>query len=307
VRFRRKPTTLAEQGGRIRPNFSERPTAKVFSYYSSRAPEQGAVRERQQGGGSGTPSSKSSIFLSRTGATLGVTALLVLAVYNSTLSNASKVVAFGTPTQRVLLQDDAVYQDAMNSYLHTSLTNRSKLTINTARMESQLVQQFPELERAEVMLPLVGTQPTLKVQPAEGVARLVASDGKSYILGASGKIISTDTAADGAIPLTIQDQSGLSAAKGTQILPSDSVSFLVALQQQLSQNNLRITSITLPPRVQQLHVGLAGKPYYVKFTFYADPQQQIGAFLAVQRKLDHDHIVPVEYVDARAGDRVFYR
>lgn len=309
--FRKKSAQLPESGRRRTTTKSQ--ANKVFSYYANRNPYEGArARDTQRGSTSESATAeRSKRGVKKTGQLfvggILLILLLVAAGYNATLTPSATVRISGKPEERLLLQEAHVYQSAAEDLLADALVNKTKLTIDTDAISQQILRDYPELSKAGVVLPLVGRTVKLEVVPAPVAARLIASDGKSYVLASDGRAISTDSTAVPASSPVLTDQSGLAVSVGGQVLPRDDMQFITRLQYQFASRDQAIISMHLPAAGRQLHVKLDGAAYYIKFSFEGDVLQQVGAYVAVQKRLSREGVKPAEYIDVRVGDRAYYK
>lgn len=282
---------------------------KVFSYYANRNPYDGG---RTSSGASSeeVARSKRAIQPGKLRMLIGFLLVIVALVgvaYNSILSQDVVVRVSGKPEDRLLLQDARRYQADMQELLGKKLLNKSKLTINTTELSEQILSRHPELAGASLALPLIGDTIVLQLEPAPAVARLVSVNGSSYILGSNGQAISSEVDAAPVSTPVITDQSGLTVAVGSQVLPRDDMRFIIRLQHQITAQHRKIESMVLPAAGRQLHVKFDGRSYIVKFSFEADVLQQVGAYRAVEKRLDATNVTPAEYIDVRVGDRAYYK
>lgn len=296
--------------GRVRPAPATRP-GKVFSYYASRqTTDTTPVRDRNRGLDALPPIKKlPRITLKKR------LQIIILAVAIGTLvfvnifvntAVAPKIIMRGTPTERQLLRDKKTYQSTALDIIQSSFTSRTKLTIDTNRIERELLKQFPELASVSVSLPLAGSTPTITLVPVGATFSFTASDGASYVMSDTGRIIAAN-GSDSVNLVPITDQSGLKVTLGSQALPSHDVIFLKVIHTQVTRSNIQIAGMVLPPSSREVNVRLQDKPYIVKFTLEGDAYQQAGAYIAVQKRLDAERKTPSQYIDARVGDRVYYK
>lgn len=284
-------------------------TNKIFSYYANRNPYDGASKARDAGQGEAVANRARQG--RRAGRVLLGWVLLVITlffvVYNTTLSKDMEVQISGKPEERLLLQSPSEYQQAAQELLGKKLTSKTKLTVNTSEVSEQLLKSYPELATADIALPLIGRTPTLQLTPTPIAAKLTDSTGKSYVLSGDGRAISINTDVAPAEAPTVTDQSGLAVTVGSQVLPRDDMRFITRLNYQFQEQNIPIESLSLPAAGRQVLVRVKDKPYLIKFSLEDEVLQQVGAYRAVQKKLDADGVTPAEYIDVRVGDRAYYK
>lgn len=236
-------------------------------------------------------------------------ALIVCLVYVSTLSTLPQILVVGSQDGQTLVRDTSIYETEAQEVLERSVLNRSKLLIDTNKLARELGETFPELGDISVILPLVGRRPLAEVRPVRPA--LVVSGGNDvFVVDERGRAIARAGEVESSIrdPLpVVRDESGLPIEKSKAILPQEVVEFVTTVAHQLRAKQVSVQSLTLPPSVNELHVRLEGKPYFVKFDLRGEGRQQAGAFLAVKDKLEKDNKTPAEYIDVRVPEKAFYK
>ena len=306
--FGRQPKKPPAPQGRVRPS-TPASSGKVFSYYASRQPSDTPLRERSRGLETISLKGLPAIPVHKKLQLLLIAGLIFVLIFVNLFVNTAaipKIVLRGTPQERLLLKDKKVYEAAAQEAIQDSFMSRTKLTINTKHIETRLLKKFPELGEASMSLPLAGSTPTITLVPAHATFLFTASDGSSYVITDAGKIIAPSGIGSTTL-LPVTDQSGLKVTLSSQALPTNDIAFLKTLHTQLLRSNIQPSSMTLPRSSREVDVHLQGKSYIVKFSLEGDAYQQAGAYIAVQQRLDAQKITPAQYIDARVGDRVFYK
>lgn len=296
---------------RARTPRTEPQANKVFSYYSVKRPSEIEETDRSSARKSRdeeTAKTTRFLLLKR----LGVLAIFVLIIFifivNVRLDPSDiHVTLKGTPEERLLLQDEAVYKTGAQKVMDQKLQNRVKLSFDSKAFSQEMVKQYPEIATVNAALPLIGGKTTLYIEPSPVALVFMSQDKKAYVVDKNGKIISASISNVRQGVPTVTDQSGIEPKTGMQILPSSDVYAIQTILYQLKEKNIAVDSLVLPSVAQRLEVHLTGKPYYIKFNLHGNVMQQIGAYLSVQQKLDRDGIQPKEYIDARVADRVYYK
>jgi hypothetical protein len=228
------------------------------------------------------------------------------------LSTAAKVLPLTTVSSRSLLRPTAVYETAASRQLASSIWNRNKITIDTAKLNQQLLSQFPELSSVSVTIPLLAHRPLVYVQPAQPALVLVTGNGNgSFVIDTTGKALlraaSPAVLGQANLPL-VNDQSGLSIQPNRQVLAATSVSFIQTVLAQLTAKQIAVSGLTLPAAASELDAQIAGQPYFVKFNLQSDnPRGEAGTFLATIAQLHRQNITPAQYVDVRVDGRAYYK
>ena len=286
-------------------NLSKSPPNAVFSYYSKR-PESGNSNRRR----SNTGVHKVIKITKQLPVIVASIAIVISISYVMTLSTNPKIVTVSSQTNNKLLHSQAVYYQAAHQLLASSIINQTKITIDANSFEANMKKEFPELSNVAVTLPIMGRRPIVELQVANPALVLQVDHGSSFLIDITGRAIKPTSAISNInsfnLP-TVLDQSGLPVQIGTGVLTASNVSFINTVIGQFKAKNLTIASITLPAIANELHVQLAGQPYYIKFDLQGDARAETGSFLATQQYLANNHITPAQYVDVRVEGRAYYK
>jgi hypothetical protein len=296
---------------RLRPDQAEsrRSVAQTFSYHTQRS-DQSTNTGRKFRKDILSPKARSvgSFWLQRFGLAILLAVGLVCLVSALTLSSNVKLEQLGSVNQNQLFHNQAAYQASANTFLHDSILNHNKLTINTDKLSQQLLAKYPELDSATVAVPLISHRPIVYISYTQPAVILHNQSG-SFVLDTNGKVLAATSAAavDLGLP-TVTDQSGLNLTLNHQVLTSGDVSFIQTVVAGLQAKQVTSSSMTLPAAANELDVAIAGKPYFVKFNLHATSAKlQIGTFLAVQQRLQGENITPAKYIDVRVDGRAYYQ
>jgi hypothetical protein len=307
MKFRRKK----EETSRHR-QFQEglnRPKSNL-SYYSRRSDEdlnigrklQRKVQERDN-------RSKQTIRLQRIGFLLCGVVAIILLVNFMRLSSDVIVMPETTDLSGLFDNNQSEYQQAAQKLFAKSILNHNKLTIDTNKIEQQLMLEYPEMTDVSVALPILGHQPVIYIQIAQPTLILNDSRG-TYVLDGNGKVLTSNSQASSFSSLklpSVSDQSGLVLSRNLQALPSGDITFIQTLTAQLSAKGLSIASMSLPAATSELDVQIKSESYFVKFNLESgDARQQVGTFLATQSYLQSQSIIPAKYIDVRVDGRAYY-
>jgi hypothetical protein len=198
----------------------------------------------------------------------------------------------------------------VSEILGSSVLNKNKLTIDTAKVSSQIKSAFPELDTVEVVLPFMGRKPVVEVTTGRPALYIRGTDG-TFVVNAKGRAVIDTAQLQGSarnlnIP-TVKDLANIDLGSGKAVLTSQDVTFITTLAKQFAAQNISINSIELPPLASELHVRVGGQPYYIKFSLLTDPRIASGQYFALKQKLEADHVTPKEYIDSRVEERVYYK
>jgi len=202
------------------------------------------------------------------------------------------------------------YQKATATIWGNSLLNRSKLTVNSANIQSEIKAEFSELAAVKIELPLLGRRPAITLTPARPVLQLSTIKGVFYVDDNGIVLARVDEVSQNkleALP-QVRDEAELPIEPGKPVLSETEAVYLRKLTDQFKAENIQIESITLPRNAAyEADVRMAGQPYYLKFSTLIEPRQAVGSYLAIKKKLDRDAVKVGEYIDLRVEEKVFYK
>jgi hypothetical protein len=191
--------------------------------------------------------------------------------------------------------------------LFSGFRNSNKLTFDESSVVNAIQTRFPEVRSARVELPFFSEQPVVWLDISPPAFTLV-NDQNSYLIDTQG--VAVAKSAD--IPairnqVTVQDQTGFKVQVGQQVLSSDGVGLLNTVIAQAKQAKVPISSLSLPPRAQELDLKTSDQPYYVKFYLAGDALNQTGQFLAARHQFAKSGKSPAQYLDVRVPGKIFYK
>jgi hypothetical protein len=312
--FGRKNKQLSEQDSRRRQVQHGDGASSAFSYYTSRVSERPAARpsarrkDPEQPKAVNEPSRRLARSVSADISFLLLVIVIVICLGKIlALSDNPKIVIVGeTATSSHYLQPISTYQSAAHKLLMGSITDRTKLTIDTEEISRAFQQEFPEVQDVSISIPLVNSRPVVFIQPTNPSVLVESTQNDYYALNASGIVLTAlSGTTSSSLPLVI-DQSGLVPVVGKQLLSSDTIEFVQTVVYQFTAAHLGITSFSLPAAAPyELDAHLAGKPYIVRFNLEEDSLTQSGAAIATIQQLGAT--VPTSYIDMRVPGRVYYK
>lgn len=275
--------------------------AAVFSYYAGRSASDAAKGRAE------VPAAR-SIKWQLLPSYIALLAIIFSLMYAAGLDTNPRV-RKPSGAASVLLRSEETYQAATRELLRSSILNRSKLSVDTKKVERQLLERFPELQSASITVPLTSRRPILALEAVKPKL-IMQSQGVAYVLDARGKAVMPleENKSVGELGLwAFQDESGLEVKIGQSAIAVQETEFISEVGHQLKKAGLVIESITLPATPNELLVRLKGEPYFVTFNMQGDSRLQSGALLAVKGRLERERIRPAEYIDVRIEDKVFYK
>lgn len=281
-----------------------RVSPEVFSYHSMRSAQERSTGRVEQ---LHVTAPRRKLDVRYLPTWLAVLAIAVSVLYALGLSSNAKVTV--ASTEGSLTRAATVYQATAKDILARTFLSYSKLTIDTETTAHLLQQQFPEIERVAVNIPLLGRRPHIVIQTARPALLLVSPQNGAYYVDGDGRVL-VKAATTGSLsvkPPTVQDESGMQLTPNTQVVPKQTVDFITTVLYQLSVKNIAVETLVLPLSPYEFRVKPVGVPYTIRFNLQADAREQVGAYLAVVERLKGQKVVPAAYIDVRVEDRAYYK
>jgi len=292
-----------KRSSNIRQSGNETPPKAVYSYYSNRSETKNSSSNRQT-----APRKDKWQFIKHLPGYCALGVIVLCVGYVLTLSSTPNVIIFNQSKLPPFRNTDE-YSQVAKELLGATLVNKTKITIDSTKIENSLREHFPELSNAVVTLPIIGRRPVVKLEIAPAVL-IIRLSGQDYLISASGRSILSADKADAEniknLPVVV-DESDLQAEPGQGVMTSAEVDFIRQVIAQLRTQNLTITSLILPQLPSELHIRIKNINYLVKFDMQGDARLQAGSFLAVKKRLESQNKNPSQYIDVRVEDKAYYK
>jgi uncharacterized Zn ribbon protein len=132
--------------------------------------------------------------------------------------------------------------------------------------------------------------------------------GNRYSVSEVGKVVGkTESTPTVLNPLTIKDESGVPIKIGDNIITSGDIDFLTTTKSILEQKGRRVEYVRITSVPREVYVKITDVPYLARMYLDENPLQQVGSFLAAEKVLGEGGAVPSQYIDVRAGEKVFWQ
>ena len=202
---------------------------------------------------------------------------------------------------------DQRYSEKINELFRSSVFNTNKLTLQRSKIEHTLLDEYPELKSAEVRYSFVGRRPEIYLE-AYSLPFNYEALGKHYAVSETGKNVGLL----GELPaqsnqLHIKDESGVQTKKGDYVLRSSDVSFMETVKTLLAQKGRRVENMRITSLPREVYVKISNTQYEVRMYLEDAPETEVGTFLAAEKTLGEGGEVPSQYIDVRAGEKVFWQ
>ena len=291
IRFRQKISTIERK-----PSFKNTGT-RAYSYYDMR-------KKHEESSGSNRSNKKRRIALN----TSYVTKWLVVAAVLSIAG--SLIYASGSPILRIddneiAISDEVIYLETARSFIKKNIFSRTKITFDYLDFASKMVEKYPEIASVQTSFALIGNRPVVRLT-FHKPAILVTSLGRTWIVDDRGVAIAKYQENMAKLP-KLNDEIGVAVDEGDTVVSSLDVMFITQLQKVAIREGLIIDKYTTPIIPKQLDVRVVGEGYYTKFNLNDDPAAQIGTWIAARDNLKKIGAIPIEYLDIRAAEKVYWK
>jgi len=276
---------------------SAAPRVSVNSYYSNRAT---APAEKSSPFQKAAVKRSATHFINKALDISLIAALLAAVIYTLMIKPQAKVIL-----------DDTTYHPAINYtyYINGKLAafkNRNKITFDQEALIKDLESAFPEVNNANVELPVLGQKPVVRISVGKP-AFFLSSAGQEYLISSNGVAVDyKNTYLKLPKLITVKDSSGYPAAKGKQILNTNDVNFLETLSAELNRKQIPVQELSLSKQPQEVDLYTTDYRYYTKFYMGGDAVIQAGQYLAARNKFN-PATAPSEYLDVRVPGKIFYK
>lgn len=200
------------------------------------------------------------------------------------------------------------YRDETERILKSSVLNRTKVTFDYTGVEEELKKSFPEVEDARVTFDVFGRRPVVQLALYSPSFR-VDSNGAVWVVDSRGVSIGKqeDMGKDLTTLPLVKDEIGLAKEPGTSLMSPGEVTFLASVLDILAEKSLSVSGIFIPRTPKELDIQLAGEGFRYRLNTDEKAGEQAGALLAARDTLSGRSEVPVEYVDLRPGEKIFWK
>lgn len=286
------------------PRRSSAQGTKISNYYA--APAQTHSRPKIDSSKRGE-SKKGTAHRRNTRSTLknvGVMLIAIFFLYNLLYlrSEPLVVIDYETVTNRI-----DVYEPAIKNMLQSSIFNSNKITIRSADLEKSIVSEFPEIQQAVVSPSLVGRRPVVHLRQQE-LPFTIESKGKSFVIASNGVVAGEAGVFSGVENTTlIRDESGVDIRKGSRVLRGDDAEFFLNTTDIFRAKNREVELIRLTAVPREAYIKIKGLAYDLRVYLDEPAATQVGTFFSAEKTLGERGEAPAQYMDLRAGEKVYWQ
>lgn len=272
---------------------------KIFSYYQNRD------QLGSNNGKTNLANKKRGGIFYNVPVFLSIIVIIASIMYTITLSSTPNIIVVNN--ESLLATDDNIARlsQLSKSKLEQSVFNKSKITINTDKIQNELLEDMPEATDIAVALPIISRSPIIYIRIAEPSVEL-SSGNKKYILNEKGRVIS-DNANTSKSLIIVKDKSGLAINLGDQAIPAKQISFINQVKRQFLTKKYEIEYFELSKNANELLVKFREEKFVIKYNLSGDERLQSGTALATLKYLKQKSIKPSQYIDVRVEERAYYK
>ena len=277
---------------------------KVHSYYTARRFEQPIEIDMQR---------RRPLFhlVGNSARSLSWHATVWLVAFTCLVSAWATIRLSRTPIIRFSRNDSRLavnhYAEGITDILQSSVLSSSKLTIQKSSIESQIIKRFPELSRAQVATSVLGRQPIITIEVAY-MPILLQSSGKEYVVNDAGVAVAERSSLPGVTPeITVKDESSEQVVIGEKILRSRDIVFIKSFVELSRQQGRAVDQVRYTGTPREIWVKPTAYPYQLRLSTEGNVREQFGSWLATEKAVGEAGQTVTEYIDTRAGEKVFYK
>jgi hypothetical protein len=230
-------------------------------------------------------------------------ALIAVTGYLITLGNSPRIGIEGS-----LYRDRTTYQKIVSETFDEDFRNRFKPLLQTESLQSKIASNIPEAQSVYVRSTFLGHRPEVNIIMAKPMA-VFAQNTTNYIISNRGRVLllrSKSNIDTTSLPI-INNQSGVTVAAGSQFLRPDEADSLGKLIYQYDEKGVKGVIYTINTIPHEVQAKEPGRGYYTKYLLDGTIDQQFGAMVSTQKKLQEIGQLPGEYIDARLAEKIYFK
>jgi len=197
------------------------------------------------------------------------------------------------------------YRTTINEYFDDNPLRKSKLFFNGQDLSNYITSRHPEVQEFTMSSSLIFDDKF--IIETKQAAFVWQSRTQSYLGDFEGVVYATTDGVDASgLPL-LKDQTALEPSLGDKVAPSSSLRYVKAIEEELAAGSLKPEFFSIPVAAREVHLDIAGKPYYVKFSLDRSVVGQISELQKAIGYIDKNNVPVRDYIDIRTEDKAYYR
>lgn len=207
-------------------------------------------------------------------------------------------------------RDTEDYRKGATEIIKSTVFNKSKLTFDYKKAEEDIKKKYPEVESVSITFDLVGRKPVFQMQ-IHSPAYLYEVLGVRWVIDNRGIAIGRQEDLKESFTeslKTIIDESRDNNIKiGETLLAPSIVTYISTLENVLSKQLTVVESIYIPITPKEVDLVIRGENWRYKLNSEGEVTIQAGTLLAARATFNADGVVPIDYVDLRVPEKVFWK
>lgn len=201
---------------------------------------------------------------------------------------------------------DDQYRQTTAAYFSENTWQRFKPALNVQNLETYLVSNHPEIAAIQTRMPLLSNRLTVDVITRQAEYRwLDERRGAIFALDERGIAFSRIEASELPSLALIQDSSGVEVTLGAPLLGKTSLEAIERALEGVVELGFSVSHVQLDDRPQAFEVHLSDPGVYLLFTTTRGINDQLSD--ASEFFTSQQGSRPVEYVDLRVPDKIFFQ
>lgn len=206
-------------------------------------------------------------------------------------------------------RDTDLYRNESQAIIKQSIFNRSKLTFDYRDVEEELKSSFPEIENIRVSFDIIGRRPVIQMNMHKPTYLFQTSsiswaiDNRGVAIGRADDLKESFT---GSLA-TIADELGADVEIGDTLISSSEIAFLTSVIELLSKQGAIVEAIYIPLSPKQIDIVLRDEGWRYKLNSEGESTFQAGTVLASRATLKANGDIPMEYIDLRVAEKVYWK
>lgn len=199
------------------------------------------------------------------------------------------------------------YSQYIQGLLGSSVLNTNKFTLQSDKLSSMIVQQFPEISTVSVSTVVLGKKPLVRLS-LYNLPITFESNGEKYAVAENGSVVGFS--ADFPLQkntILVKDESGITVAKSDVVIRSDDVEFISTVKSILTAQGRALEYVRLTSVPREIFVKTKDKNYEIRMYLDDDVIQQTGSWFAVEEVVGESGESITKYIDVRAGEKVYWQ
>jgi hypothetical protein len=240
--------------------------------------------------------------------------IIVLVGINITVSG----VAISTKGSEYTYRSSATYIEGIEKITSANVLYRTKVTLSSSQLASEIKKRFPEVSDASIITPLAGRTLSVVLVLSSPLVRLTGTVQEGLFVTQNGIVVKSEATHYSEKmnqPLPSLSVVDVEVQEGTQLLTSNETELIRLLVNEFdgsAEKRPLVSSIEYDVLKREFRVRFTDRDFYAKLTPERESRQQIGSLVKVFEFIDdnregRESVGPKEYVDVRVSDRLYIR